>query len=597
MCLKLISAILLLLTLSSSAQGHLSQLAARLPLEGTPSPPGSLWPLPNYWAKSENVVSIAPKDSFSYKANVNDCAILNRAMQRYSWEFLFRNLTVTPGNDLPILSTVEIEISNEPTKNFCDEYPQLDTDMDYEAYNLTVSSESTEGRAKITAKTVWGALRGLETFSQLIWTDGESNHRFANETVIRDHPRFPHRGLMIDSARHYLPVAIIEQVIESLSYNKLNVLHWHIVDDQSFPFVSVKYPELSEKGAYLPELVYQPSDVKHIIDFARDRGIRVILEFDTPGHTQGFGKAFPSLITPCFGDGVNPGTANFPNHAAYEILNPMDENTYTFMTDFLKEIVDSVSKDKYVHLGMDEVYYACWQSSPVIAEFMRNNNFTEMKEVQQYYTERVLENLKNIGGHPIIWHDPIEFGVVPEKDVILQVWKGGSEDDPWEPYMERALKGGYQVLLSSCWYLNYINYGESWKAYYECEPILPNITAEEAQLVLGGEAALWAEYVDATNIIPRLFPYIGAVAERLWSPANSSTTADAKHRLDEHRCRLLWRGVPAQPIYNGYCHGTEKYGVLPRVNVSYGSGSNVSITISLLMLAAVVPLLFTIRIN
>lgn len=113
--------------------------------------------------------------------------------------------------------------------------------------NLTISTEGLEGRARVVAKTVWGALRGLETFSQLIWTDeGASNQHFVNETVIRDHPRFPHRGLMIDSARHYLPVSIIEQVMESMSYNKMNVLHWHIVDDQSFPYVSQKYPQLSK---------------------------------------------------------------------------------------------------------------------------------------------------------------------------------------------------------------------------------------------------------------------------------------------------------------------------------------------------------------
>lgn len=111
-----------------------------------------------------------------------------------------------------------------------------------------------EGRAKIISKTVWGALRGLETFSQLIWNNGESNQHFVNETVIRDFPRFPHRGLMIDSARHFLPVPIIEQVMESMSYNKLNVLHWHIVDDQSFPFVSVRYPELSKKVGKVPTL-------------------------------------------------------------------------------------------------------------------------------------------------------------------------------------------------------------------------------------------------------------------------------------------------------------------------------------------------------
>lgn len=90
--------------------------------------------------------------------------------------------------------------------------------------NLTISTENSSGRARLTAKTVWGALRGLETFSQLIWNDGQSNQYFVNETIIRDYPRFPHRGLMIDSARHFLPVTIIEQVLDAMSYNKLNGL-------------------------------------------------------------------------------------------------------------------------------------------------------------------------------------------------------------------------------------------------------------------------------------------------------------------------------------------------------------------------------------
>lgn len=345
-----------------------------------------------------------------------------------------------------------------------------------------------------------------------------------------------------------------------MTYNKLNVLHWHIVDDQSFPYVSLRFPELATTSAYNDKAVYTPEMVQRVMQSARLRGIRVILEFDTPGHTNAFGRAYPELLTPCYGDGVTPGTPNYPNHAPYENFDPTKETTYTFMREFFKEVYDNVTKDKYVHLGMDEVYYPCWESSPEIRAFMEANEYTRISQVQEHYTQRHVAMVQELGFSPISWQDPLDSGVPLDKNVVVQVWKDWGLS--WQEHFQSALNEGYRSILSSPWYINYINYGESWRKYYECDPILSlrNITSEQEKLILGGEACIWAEYVDKTNIVQRLFPFVSAVAERLWSPGaplDSATTDDARTRLDQHRCRMLMRGVPAQPILNGYCGAWE----------------------------------------
>jgi hexosaminidase len=299
--------------------------------------------------------------------------------------------------------------------------------------------------------------------------------------------------------------------------------------------------------------------IQDVIEYARLRGIRVVPEIDSPGHTHAFGKAFPNLITPCYGDGKTPFTPNYTDFSAAEILNPLREETFTVMKMLLQE-VKGVFKDEYVHLGMDEVYYGCWKSNPDIAQFMQQHGYSKVAQVEQYYSERLVKDVADIGYKYMAWQDPIENGVVFKPDTLVHVWKDTELDskmDTWQNYIKLVASKGYQIVLSACWYLNYISYGQDWKKYYECEPLKFNATEDEKKLIIGGQASLWGEYVDGTNLLSRFWPRASAVGERLWSAQSVNDTDSAAFRLDQQRCRMLQRGIPAGPILNGYCGDYE----------------------------------------
>ncbi|KAK3610028.1 hypothetical protein CHS0354_032376 [Potamilus streckersoni] len=226
----------------------------------------------------------------------------------------------------------------------CGGYPN---EYSTETYSININN----GKAELSAPEVWGALRGLETFSQLVFkqTDGKL---YIRETLVKDYPRFQHRGVLIDTARHYIFKEVLLDVLESMAQNKLNVLHWHIVDDNSFPYQSEVHPKLSQKGAFHQTLVYTQNDIAEIIEYARLRGIRVIPEFDTPGHTFSWGLGHPEIKTKCYENGKLLFGPLGP-------LDPSKNTTYEFLRSLFREIFH-VFPDNYTHLGGDEVHTICW---------------------------------------------------------------------------------------------------------------------------------------------------------------------------------------------------------------------------------------------
>ncbi|XP_077869996.1 beta-hexosaminidase subunit alpha-like [Saccoglossus kowalevskii] len=334
-----------------------------------------------------------------------------------------------------------------------------------ESYELVIA----DGEASLMALEIWGALRGLETFSQMVYQldDDNDGEYYINASYVTDFPRFGYRGFMLDTCRHYMPLDTILKHLDAMAYNKFNVFHWHIVDDQAFPYQSIKFPAMSEKGAYHPvNKIYTQDDVAFVVEYARLRGIRVIPEFDTPGHTYSWGKGIPNLLTECW--------IVYDKHADFGPIHPIVNSSYEFLEDLFGEIVN-VFPDRFVHLGADEVSYACWESNPDVQLFMEQRGWSdsEYNKLEEYYQNRLFDIIIGLGSRFIIWQDPIDNNVTVSNMTVVEVWKDTSlwyKLPPYRDGLEKVTKLGLKAVLSACFYLNYIDYGPDWERFYLCEP-------------------------------------------------------------------------------------------------------------------------------
>ncbi|XP_031550510.1 beta-hexosaminidase subunit beta-like [Actinia tenebrosa] len=488
---------------------------------------GSIWPKPQGQTQTGVKFSLLPNSfSFSIKGKTSD--VLTAAVKRYM-NLTFPDFGVTKKDDkLAQITGLEI--------NVVDDYKPMSLESD-ESYTLTISAP----QSTLYAYEVWGALRGLETFSQVVYQD-ENDLYYAEENKIVDYPRFHHRGFMIDTSRHYLKPSIILKFLDAMSYGKFNVFHWHVVDDQSFPFVSKTFPTLSGQGSYNNKThIYSEDVVKNVIEYARLRGIRVIPEFDTPGHTFSW-RSIENLLTKCCDKQGKPNGGLGP-------IDPTIDSNYDFLKQFFGEIAARYP-DTYLHLGGDEVSFDCWKSNPNITKWMQAHGMgSNYSLLEQYYEQKLLNIIGGLKKQYIIWQEVVDNNVKVLPDTVVNVWKGG-----WPDELAKVTGLGLKTILSSCWYLNYISYGLDWNKYYQCEPT--NFSGSEAQkeLIMGGTGCMWGEWVDGTNILPRTWPRALAVAERLWSSKTTTDLADATNRIWEHRCRYLRRGIPAEnAVQSKYC--------------------------------------------
>src|SRR6266513_2184301 len=375
--------------------------------------------------------------------------------------------------------------------------------------NESYSLEVTDKQARLSAPTVVGALRGLETFLQLL--QGDRDGYYLPGIKIQDQPRFPWRGLLIDVARHYEPMEVLKRNLDAMAAVKLNVFHWHLTEDQGFRVESRKFPKLHALGS--DGLFYTQDQVREIIAYARERGIRVVPEFDIPGHSTSWLVGYPEL-------GSAPGPYQIERHAGIfePALDPTRDQVYKFLDGFLGEMA-SLFPDAYMHIGGDENEGKQWDRNPQIQAFMKAKGIKDNHALQAYFNQRVLKILQKHGKKMIGWEEILHPDL--PKDAVIHSWRGAAS-------LAEAAQKGYNGTLSAGYYIDLIFPASQ---HYLADPIPPDtsLTAEEAKHILGGEATMWGEWVSAETIDSRIWPRTAAIAERLWSP-RSVTDVDNMYR-------------------------------------------------------------------
>lgn len=407
--------------------------------------------------------------------------------------------------------------TNDMTLNY-------DTD---ESYTLETVRTTENIVVNIVAKNFYGIRHALETLSQLIVFD-----EFRSELVIlcpvkiSDGPKFPHRGISFDTSRNFYPISAIKRTIEGLAMVKLNTFHWHITDSQSFPFVIKSHPEITKLGAYSPDKVYTPENVKEVIEFGKSRGVKVIPEFDTPAHI-GEGWQNTGLVI-CYKD--PPMIAQWRGH-----FDPTKDELYDVLEDIYKEFVDAFTPSLF-HIGADEVGIGCWNSSTAIKEWMTARGMGHTKEgfmeLWGYYLQKSVERLdKSLGSSVplILWtssltEEPYLTKYIDKDRYIVHVWLEKNHTD-----IKTLLENGYKLIMSNtdalyldCGVGGWVDKGLNWCSPYKTWQTLyqnkiGDIAGEYVSQVYGAEVAIWSESIDPTIVDLRIWPRASAFAERMWS--------------------------------------------------------------------------------
>lgn len=394
-----------------------------------------------------------------------------------------------------------------------------------ESYTLEVNNDN----VLIKASTDIGALRALETLLQL--TSHNDKEYYFPGVVINDAPRFVWRGLMVDVARHFQPIAVIKRNLRAMASVKLNVFHWHLTDDQGFRVESKIYPKLQEQAS--DGLYYTQEQIKDVVSFASNLGIRVIPEFDVPGHASAILTAYPELGSK---DGYNYSVERFSG-VFHPTLDPTKNITYTFLENLFTEITP-LFPDEYFHIGGDENEGKHWDENENIQQFKRDNNLKTNHDLQTYFNIK-LEKILNKLGKKLMGWDEIMTPDMPTTAVIHS-WRGKHEGLKESTLLEAAKKG-YTSVLSAGYYIDRML---SVEHHYNVDPIGDiQLTNEERSRVLGGEATMWSELVTPLTIDSRIWPRTAAIAERFWSPKEVNDVDNMRHRLNDVSHKLEELGI------------------------------------------------------
>ena len=425
-----------------------------------------------------------------------------------------------------------------------------------ESYSLVVTSAG----ATLSAANPLGVLRGMQTFLQL--THQGPDGVVVDAVTIRDKPRFPWRGLMLDSSRHFQPMPQVLQELDAMEMVKMNVFHWHLSDDQGFRAESHRYPKLQEMGS--DGHFYTQAEMRVVVEYARDRGIRVVPEFDMPGHARSWFVGYPELA-------ALPGPYTVVHHYTVDdfehpdpkqdaAMDPTKEEVYRFLDGFLGEMT-AIFPDHYFHIGGDECDGKQWDVTPHVQAFMKAHTIKDDPALQAYFTARLQKLVTKHGKISIGWDEVLQPDT--PKDVVIQSWRG-------QRSLFQAASLGYRGILSAGYY---IDLNQPASQHYLVDPtVLPpldpkdptakgivvpeHLTAAQEARILGGETTEWTEYITPEILSNRVWPRSAAIAERLWSPQTDRNVSEMSARLGWISHELRVQGVE---------NGDVKQGMLERL--------------------------------
>ncbi len=427
---------------------------------------------------------------------------IDAALDRFLWRLDrqcgdIRRMQSTAAATDPMLLTIQVAGPGAATQS-------VDED---ESYKLAV----TTSQATLTAATDLGAMHGLETFLQLV--SMENGACRVPAIAIDDTPRFRWRGFMLDPVRHFEPVDEVLRTLDGMAIAKLNVFHWHLSDDEGFRAESKKFPRLTEVAS--SGLFYSQDQLREVVAYARARGIRVVPEFDMPGHSSSTTIAYPE-----YGSGEDLKSLPLVHDAPRAELDPSSEKTYKFIDTFVGEMSE-IFPDAYFHIGGDETEGKAWLSSPSIKAFMDKKGFKTPPELQAYFNQRLLPILSKHGKKMVGW-DEILNPSLP-KDIMVQSWRGVDS-------LAQGATQGYTGILSAPYYLDAQKTSEE-MFLADPVPAETTLTPDQQKLILGGEVCMWAEQIHPETVDSRVWPRTLAIAERFWSPQSDRDVAEMYRRL------------------------------------------------------------------
>jgi len=475
--------------------------------------------------------SLRVDSSFSVALTGHTEARLDRAVQRFLRQ-LSRQTAIPLSGKPSAKPTLTVH-----TDHASKEVQELGED---ESYTLSIAPDG----AKIDAPTPLGAMHGLQTFLQLVEVSPDAF--IAPAVTIQDSPRFPWRGLMIDVARHFSPLDVLKRNLDGLEAVKMNVFHWHLSDNEGFRAQSKKLPKLHTLGS--DGLYYTQDEIRDLIAYARDRGIRVVPEFDMPGHSTAWFVGHPELAS-----GPGPYDIERKWGVFDPAMDPTNEKTYKFLDEFVAEMA-KLFPDHYFHIGGDEVNGKQWDTNPKIVEFKKSHGLKDNETLQAYFSQRIQKIVTKRGKAVVGWDEVFIPGV--PKDIVIQSWRG-------QESLAKAAAQGYHGILSNGYYLDL---GWSASRHYAVDPMggpAANLTPEQQRLILGGESCMWAEYVNPENIDSRIWPRNAAIAERLWSPQSVADVASMYARLHAVSAQLEWLGLTHRTYYPQMLRRIAGHGASP----------------------------------